>query len=74
MPPTEGVQLVRHDTSCNERTVDQDKEREVEELWVWFYFDYLFLGEDTTDAVVVHCTRFTFSYLTTYAEMARPYV
>ena len=62
MPPTEGVQLVRRSTSCDERTVDQDKEQVVEELWVWFYFDRLFLGEDTTDAVAVYCTRFTFTY------------
>ena len=62
MPPTEGVQLVRRNTFCDERIVDQDKEREVEELWVWFYFDRLCLGEDTSDAAAVHCTRFTFSY------------
>ena len=69
MPPTEGVQLVRRSTSCDERTVDQDKEWEVEELWVWFYFGRLFLGEDTTDVAAIHCTRFTFSYRATYAEM-----
>ena len=62
MPPAEGVQLVQRSTSCDERIVVQGKEREVEELWVWFYFDRLCLGEDTTDAAVVYCTRFTFTY------------
>ena len=56
------VQLMRRSTPCDEGTVDQGEEREVEELWVWFYFDRLCLGEDTSDAAAVHCTRFTFSY------------
>ena len=61
MPPTKGVQLVRRNTSCDERTIDQGKEREVEELWVWFYFDLLCLGKDTTDAATVYFTQFTFT-------------
>ena len=53
MSPTKGVQLVRRSNSCDERTVDQGEEWEVEELWVWFYFVRLCLGKDTTDAATV---------------------